>query len=268
MVPGLEVEQINSNTWAITSRGFNNQYANKLLVLIDGRTVYDPNNSDVRWNSQNVFLEDVERIEVIRGPGGTLWGANAVNGVINIISKKAKDSQGLYVMGGGGTHDRLLDGFRYGGQVGDDFHYRFYGQDLQRGPGEDPSIPGSDAWQFGQCGFRADWEPDHGKTDTLTVQGDQYQGSTGENADYPLDAALPATQSGENVLLRWRHICNEDSDWQLQTYYDRFSYATAPQVETATTFDVEFQYRFPLGDRQKITCGADYRNVESVLPRR
>ena len=141
MAPGLEVARVNSNTWAITSRGFNNAFANKLLVLIDGRTVYSPAFNGVYWDAQDVLLEDVDRIEVIRGPGGTLWGANAVNGVINIITKRAKDTQGAYVSAGGGTVERSMGAARYGGKLGENGHYRVYAKYIDRGPFFDPNQP-------------------------------------------------------------------------------------------------------------------------------
>jgi iron complex outermembrane recepter protein len=264
MAPGVEVAQVNSNAWAITARGFNSAYSGKLLVLIDGRSVYNPDFSGVYWDVQDVLLEDVERIEVIRGPGGSLWGANAVNGVINIITKKAKDTQGVYAMAGGGTHERDMEAFRYGGQIGDDLHYRIYGKHFERGPGFDPADPSADpdAWRQGRFGFRADWEPDRDKTNTLTIQGDHYVGHTA-NSIIPLDFTTPENQTGDHLLMRWRHLLDEDSDWTLQTYYDMWSRGNSLQMETVKTFDVDFQYRFPLTDRHKITCGADFRNVES-----
>jgi iron complex outermembrane recepter protein len=263
MVPGMEVAQVNSNTWAVTARGFNSAYANKMLVLIDGRSVYNPDFSGVYWSMQDVLLEDVERIEVIRGPGGTLWGANAVNGVINVITKNAKDTQGAYLTGGGGSHERTLDAFRYGGQFGEDLNYRVYGKYFDRGPDFDPANQVNDAWQQGRFGFRTDWLPDQDKSNALTVQGDHFVGNTA-NSIIPLDFNTPERQTGENLLMRWRHVYDEDSDWALQTYYDKFSRGNDLQMETVKTFDVDFQYRFPLGDRQKITCGANFRNVESL----
>lgn len=271
MAPGLDVAHINSNTWAISSRGFNGFLANKLLVLIDGRTVYVPTSSGVYWDVQDVLLEDVDRIEVIRGPGGTLWGSNAVNGVINVITKKANDTQGSYVGVGGGTQERMNDGVRYGSTIGEDFHYRVYGKHFERGPGVDPTGPAEDSWRQGRFGFRSDWNVD--KADTLTVQGDCYTGESG------MTAKLTSTvspffsmesgnidNSGQNVIARWRHVNDEDSDWTLQTYFDNYLRDTILTSERVRTFDVDFQYRFPLTDRQSVTCGAGYRYIHEQLP--
>ena len=174
LVPGLEVARLDAHSWAITSRGFNDRTGNKLLVLIDGRSVYTPLNSGVFWDVQDMLLEDIERIEVIRGPGGTLWGANAVNGVINIITKKAKDTQGALVTYGGGTEDLALGGARVGGTIGEDLHYRIYGKHKEEAAGFSPD-GAQDAWRQGRGGFRADWEPGRAKTDlfTSTVSGQQ-----------------------------------------------------------------------------------------------
>jgi iron complex outermembrane recepter protein len=274
MAPGMEVANINSNTWAISSRGFNDRYANKLLVMIDGRTVYSPVYSGVTWDVQDVLLEDVDRIEVIRGPGGTLWGANAVNGVISIITKKAKDTQGTYITAGGGDHERLNDAARYGGQLGENGYYRVYGKSFERGPGAAlPTYgPADDAWRQGRVGFRADWDLDRCKTDTFTVQGDFYSGVDGIRQNQTL-VAPPFLQSrtghedvtGGNLLARWKHVLDGDSDWTLQTYYDRFDRDSPLIAQHAATFDVDFQHCFPLGDRQKITWGAGFRQVHDSL---
>jgi iron complex outermembrane recepter protein len=262
MAPGLDVAQINANAWAISCRGFNSAYSNKLLVLIDGRSVYNPDFSGVYWNMQDVLLEDVDRIEVVRGPGGTLWGSNAVNGVINVITKSAKNTQGLYVTGGLGSQQTTSDAFRYGGSVGDDLQYRVYGKYFEYAPNYDPTTPAEDAWRQGRYGFRADWSPGRDKTDVLTIQGDHFLGTT-DNGLIPTNFTLGEYQAGENLLMRWRHVFSEDSDWTLQTYYDSFSRSSTEQTETVKTFDVDCQYRFRPMDRHTVTCGADFRNVES-----
>ena len=141
MVPGVEVAQIDSNKWAVSIRGFNGRFANNLLVQIDGRIVYDPLFGGVFWDVQDVLLEDVERIEVIRGPGATVWGANAVNGVINIITKSAKDTQGVYFESGAGSHEEGFSSVRYGGQIGDDLCYRVYGKWFETGDYFSPTSP-------------------------------------------------------------------------------------------------------------------------------
>jgi iron complex outermembrane receptor protein len=273
MSPGLDVAQINSNTWAISSRGFNGIWANKLLVLIDGRTVYLPVSSGVYWDEQDVLLEDVDRIEVIRGPGGTLWGANAVNGVINIITKKAGDTQGAYVSVGGGTVERSNEAVRYGGQIGDDCHYRIYGKYFDRGPFFDPNLPANDGWNQGRVGFRTDWDMDRSKTDSLTVQGDHYVGTDGQDTAHTLTTPPfsvlqqgHAKTDGQNVLMRWRHIYDERSDWELQSYYDDYERITDLISERAKTLDIDFHYRFPLGDRHQITSGAGYRYIHYETP--
>lgn len=266
MAPGVEVLQINANTWSITIRGFAfGQYSNKLLVLIDGRTIYNPDFAGVYWNAQDVLLEDVDRIEVVRGPGGTLWGANAVNGVINIISKEAKNTQGAYAMAGGGSQLRDTEAFRYGGTIGDDVQYRIYGKHFEQGANPyvfDTTGPANDAWRQGRAGFRADWQPDRDKSNTFTIQGDHFVGST-NNSTIPTATTLSDYMTGENLLARWRHVYDEDSDWTLQTYYDNYMRRDSLQTQIDKTLDVDFQYRFPLGNRHSVTCGAGFRNVES-----
>lgn len=268
MSPGLEVAQIDSNKWAITCRGFNSRQANKLLVLMDGRTLYNPVTSGVIWDNQDYLMEDIDRIEVIRGPGGTLWGSNAVNGVINIITKNAKDSQGSYVMAGGGTDEKITDGARYGGKIGDDLCYRVYGKHFERGTGYDPAGDPNDAWQQGRFGFRADWTPGHDNTDAITVQGDHYLGNSGTkdttaipSPPYASFVAGDTWNTGENVIMRWRHAYDEESDWTLQTYYDSFKVDGPTLSGMVQTYDVDFQYRFPVADRHSITCGAAFRNA-------
>src|SRR5204863_6466241 len=176
MVPGLEVARINGNSWAITSRGFNGRFANKLQVLIDGRTVYTPLFSGVFWDAQDTTLEDIDRIEVIRGPAGTLWGANAVNGVINIITKSARDTQGLLLYGGGGTEERVFGGARYGWKPAEDVYARVYYKQFERDESTVVSngLDSADAWMMRRGGFRVDWQPT--SVNQLTFQGDVYSG--------------------------------------------------------------------------------------------
>jgi len=265
MVPGLDVARINSNSWAVASRGFNDLYANKLLVLIDGRSVYTPLFSGVDWDTQDVLLEDIERIEVVRGPGGTLWGANAVNGVINVITKQAKDTQGLLVTSGGGSEDLTISGVRYGGQNDQGLSWRAYGKHFERGPGFDPA-GAADDWRVGRGGFRVDWEADPWKCNTFTVQGDYYGGNEGKTRVQPIPTPPFSRRvvddedlAGAYVLTRWTHTFDEDSDWELQAYFDQLYRAYDLLREDLTTFDVEFQHRFPLGERQQLIWGVGCR---------
>ncbi len=266
MVPGVNVGQLNSSTWAISARGFNGQFANKMLVLIDGRTAYDPSNSGVFWDAQDTILEDIERIEVIRGPGATVWGTNAVNGVINIITKLARDTQGGLLAGGGGSYEQG-GSLRYGGKIGKRGHYRVFGKYLNRGSFEDFSGRDlADGWHVNRSGFRTDWELS--ERDSLTVQGDIYGGVRG--TPYGVGPALtPAfftspytdTQknSGGNLLARWSHTFRGGSEMRLQTYFDRISRVEPTDPELRSTFDVDFQHHVPLGSRHDVVWGFGYR---------
>jgi iron complex outermembrane recepter protein len=270
LAPGLDVAQINGNEWAISSRGFNNFVANKLLVLIDGRAVYTPSYAGVIWKVQNVMLEDVERIEVIRGPGATVWGANAVNGVISIITKSAKDTQGVLATAGGGTFERDFGALRFGGQNDSGVFYRAYVQYSEQGTTWAP-YGAYDASQLGQGGFRLDWNLGREKTDKITFQGDYYDG-TAQNAvlepvfpdptfqfEQMVKTALP--MRGGNLLTRWTHTVDEDSDYSLQFYYDRLDYSIPILALGQDTFDLDFTDRFSLTAGQKIVWGCGYRFV-------
>jgi iron complex outermembrane recepter protein len=255
LAPGMQVARLGSHQWAISSRGFNGLYANKLLVLVDGRSVYTPLNSGVHWDAVDTLLEDVDRIEVVRGPGGTLWGANAVNGVVNIITKSAKETQGIYAEAGGGTLEQAFAGMRYGGKAGDVF-FRAYANYFDRA--EFDFANGSSAhddWQKVQGGFRLDWEPS--LENLLTLQGDIYSGTES-------GAAVDADVVGGNLLGRWTHDFSLDAQSKLQIYYDRFvrdNFAVAD----IQTFDVDFQHRFAWGDRQELIFGGGYRLIDDSL---
>src|SRR6266566_1292907 len=252
LASNLEVAQVDSHEWAISARGFNGTTANKLLVLIDGRSVYTPLFSGVFWDVQDTLLEDVDRIEVITGPGATLWGANAVNGVINILTKSARDTQGLLLYGGGGTEQRAFGGIRYGGQLSTNAYYRIYTKYFDR---DDTPLPngadGQDAWQMGQGGFRVDWYP--GEVNQLTFQGDGYGGAINQAANGDIRVA------GGNLLGRWSHTFSEASDLKAQFYYDR-THRKVPLTfaEDLDTYDFDLQHRFPLAERQDIVWGLDY----------
>ena len=258
LASNLEVAQANSHDWAISARGFNNTLANKLLVMIDGRTVYTPLDAGVFWDAQNVLLEDVDRIEVVSGPGGALWGANAVNGVINIVTKSARDTQGSLVEGGGGSLLQDFGAVRYGGSNGTNLFYRVYGQRFDRNETVFPNgKDATDSWDMSQGGFRLDWYPS--EVNTLTLQGDDYSGSeavTGGNTF--LD--------GQNMLGRWSHTVSDTSDLSVQAYFDR-TWRKIPNsfAEDLKTYDLDFQFRFALGQRQSVTWGAGYRLMQDEV---
>jgi iron complex outermembrane receptor protein len=269
MVPGVQVARIDGNKWAVSVRGFNGRFANKLLVMMDGRSVYTPLFSGVLWDAQDTVLEDIERIEVVRGPGASLWGANAVNGVINIVTKRARDTQGGLFVAGGGTEEHGFSTLRYGGQFDDDTSYRAYVKYFNRDSQE--FIDDGDAaddWQVGRAGFRMDWEPDG--PDALTVQGDIYRGEVGTTgAEFSLLPPFAQTVNtdddiyGANILGRWTHQFEDGSDMALQVYYDLVGGDELGITLEEDTFDVDFQHHFQFGDRHDIIWGLGYRLVDA-----
>ncbi|MGH9736969.1 MAG: TonB-dependent receptor plug domain-containing protein [Candidatus Acidiferrales bacterium] len=264
LVPGVEVAEIDSDHWAVGIRGFGSEFSKSVLVLIDGRSVYSPLFSGVYWNVQNVMLEDIDRIEVIRGPGGTIWGANAVNGVINIITKSAKDTQGALVSMSGGDVDQGTGSFRYGGGNGSNFNFRVYGMGFGRAAEYHPDHSSFDEWQMGQGGFRTDTTLN--PRDSLTLQGDMYKGYDGERVSMssysPPSAQIfddPHNVAGGNLLGRWHRQIDQNSDFQLQAYYDRTSRLSPQLDEIRNTYDVDFLYHRNLNGRQDILLGAGGR---------
>jgi iron complex outermembrane receptor protein len=269
MVPGVDVAQINADTWAISIRGFNGQYASKLLVQIDGRAVYSQLFNGVFWDVQDYPLEDIDRIEVIRGPGATVWGANAVNGVINIVTKRAADTQGLLVRAGGGSEDRQFSTVRYGGQAGEDVYWRIYGKEFDRDGGYFPD-GAFDDWRQGRGGFRSEWTPSD--SDVFTFQGDWYEGLSGQlstqsfpTAPYVRSLRFDDRAFGQNILSRWTHTVDDDTDWALQTYFDRAGRTTEIGDPLQETLDVDYQFHFLIGDEHNVICGAGYRHIEDQL---
>jgi len=262
LAPNLQVARTSASGYAISARGFNNALGNKLLVLIDGRTVYTPLFSGVFWDQQDVMLEDVERIEVISGPGATLWGANAVNGVINVITRAASDTQGVLFSGGAGNRDRV-GSIRYGGKLGESGHYRVYGRDLElQNTRRENGTSAPDGWRRRQAGFRADWGAAHRN---FTLQGDAY---AGEAEARP--AGGPVEVSGMNLLARWKERFSSGSDLGVQAYYDRSERVDRTGFQgDVSTIDLEFEHGIPLGDH-RLLWGAGYRNahddIEATLP--
>jgi iron complex outermembrane receptor protein len=268
MVPGLDIAQASGTTWAITSRGFNSQDANKLLVLIDGRNVYSPIFSGVFWEDLDVVLEDIERIEVIRGPGAALWGTNAVNGVINIITKKAGDTQGGLVSVGGGNLDEGFGLFQYGGKAGSHGYYRVFAKGFQDSAMELPNgKTGQDPWALSHGGFRMDWT--FSKHDSLSIQGDIHYGGA-DNLGTIITSLTPLISTvgqqhrdlkGQDAMIKWAHTFSLRSGISVQVYFDNSLQSSSFLTGKVETADVEFEHHFGLGARQDITWGVGYRYI-------
>jgi iron complex outermembrane receptor protein len=265
LVPGVEVARIDSDHWAVGVRGFGGEFSKSLLVLIDGRSVYSPLFAGVYWQVQDTLLEDVDRIEVIRGPGGTIWGANAVNGIINIITKNAEDTHGKLASLGGGDIDQGTGGSRFGSTNGKGMDYRVYGKGFIRSHEFNPDGPHYDDWRMGQLGFRTDWTIN--ARDTLNVQGDVYKGRDGERVDasyysppsVTLISAPPNGTSGGNIMAGWRRQIGDKSDIEARTYFDRTTRFSPQLDETRNTYDLDLLYHFVVKEHQDVLLGAGAR---------
>ncbi|AGF77309.1 outer membrane receptor for ferrienterochelin and colicins [Desulfocapsa sulfexigens DSM 10523] len=268
MAPGLQVSRMTATKWAITSRGFNGVFSNKLLVQIDGRSVYTPSYSGVYWDVQNVVLEDVERIEVIRGPGATLWGANAVNGIINIITKQSSDTQGGLVSVAAGNHETGIVSLRYGTQVNNDTYGRFY---LHRHDRDSYQLladetDAHDDSQLSSAGVRLDG--DIGLQNNWTLQGDLYQGDDSqlvfpiwaEGTPLPLTVDDQIKSDGYNLLGRWQHKLSETNSWTFQAYFDVTERDETYLGQKHHTVDFDFQHHFKW-TKNDIVWGLGYRNI-------
>ena len=265
MVPGLFVGNIDGSKWSISSRGFANRFANKLLVQIDGRTVYTPLFGGVFWDVQDLLLDDIKRIEVIRGPGATIWGANAVNGVINVITKSAADTHGLYASAGVGSVEHGFAGARVGGRTQRGIDWRVSGKWFERGRFFDPSGRADDSSGQGRIAFRTDWQPRCG--DQVTFQGDLFQGSNEQTFDRPSLGFSRDTEhvSGGDLLGRWTRVFSDDSDVSLQVYYDRTDRITSGFDQATNTIDIDFQHRFQAFDYHSVIWGLGHRNIWDIL---
>lgn len=270
-LPGVQVARQDAHQWAVSSRGFNDIFANKLLVMVDGRSIYTPLFSGVFWNTTDVFIEDLDRIEVVRGPGATVWGANAVNGVISIISKSAKDTQGWLVTGGSGTEEPGFGGVRYGGTLGEDVYFRIYGKYFLR---DDSQLANGDnaydSWQQGRGGIRLDWEAS--PLSQLTLQSEIF--GNREHQQYQLPSLLsPYSEierdhqgtEGGHLLGRWTQELENGSDLALQAYYDVTRGTYVILEETRKTSDIDFQYRFDLGERHELVWGLGCRTTSDDI---
>ncbi|MGQ9424571.1 TonB-dependent receptor plug domain-containing protein [Gilvimarinus sp. F26214L] len=267
LAPGLHVAQLSARRWAVTARGFNGEFANKLLVLMDGRSIYTPVHSGVNWDLRDLVLEDVERIEVIRGPGAAQWGANAVNGVINIITKSAHETRGGHAAVIGGTELGSVV-TRWGGRLGQTGSYRIFAKYTDR----DDSVTSSgedaeDAWRHGRVGFRADWEP--AQNDTLMLQGDLYEADVNRlfpavsapEPPYLRAARLDNRARGGHVLGRWSRAVDRDNEFSVQSYLDWYEANPLQAEEQVLTVDLDFQHRFRTHERHQVVWGLGYRHI-------
>jgi iron complex outermembrane receptor protein len=266
LMPGVQTAQMDSGKWAIGVRGFQGRLSRAVLVLIDGRSVYTPLFAGVYWEQQHVMLEDVERIELVRGPGATIWGANAVNGVINIITKSAKETRGMLATASGGNVNQGRLGWRYGWGT-DKLSARVYGQGLTRGPQLHTDNRNFDDWRMGQVGFRLDWAKSD--RDTFTLQGDAYGTVSGQKlvvSEFN-PAIAPAIEdngfyNGQNLIGVWKRKFAAGSDIQVSAYFDRTNRTDLNYHEIRNTFDFDFLHHIPRG-RHAVTWGAGARTSPS-----
>ena len=263
LVPGVQVARIDANKWSVSIRGFNSRTANKLLVLVDGRSIYDPLFAGVFWEARDVNLEEIERIEVVRGPGGTLWGANAVNGVINIITRHAGDTLGTQVTLGAGTEERAQAGARYGWRSSANSQARLYADGFGRDTGFSP-IGAHDDARMARAGLRVDWTRSNHK---VLFKTDLYDGLFGTAASPSTPGSVPQDvgNQGQSFVVRWTHDYAEGSQTMLQFWYDRFSYDDYTLDEKRQTYDIEFQQAFRWGENQRIVWGANHRRTADEI---
>ncbi len=268
-VPGVNVAKLDSSKWMISMRGFQSRYANKLLVLIDGRSIYNPSGMGVYWEDKDLILQDIERIEFIKGPGGSLWGTNAVNGIINIITKSTIDTQGGLIAVRGGTEEKEDYLFRYGDKISDDLYYKFFVKKSYKDSGYDDDLDkkkGHDAWKIVNGGFRLDYTPT--VDDVFTVDFSGFQEKSNQiKKDKHLGAPAPvytnqgARVDGYNLRLNWDRTLSETDNFAFQVYYDTYR-RNMSSLKSYETYDFDGKYSFQLTDAQQITLGAGYRNSD------
>jgi len=284
MAPGISVARIASNRWAVSARGFNGRFSNKLLVLMDGRAIYSPLFSGVIWEAEDTMLEDIDRIEVIRGSGAAMWGANAVNGVINIITRKARDTQGNMLVAGGGTNEKAFGAIRHGEKSGDGY-YRIWGKAFSRDESTTlANNSGNDSSHSGRIGFRSDWPLSAGNS--LMVSGSAHNSPSGDRWNIPdpfsaqgfTSTNIHQTNKGGHVLARHEWLLENGSEASLQGYVDHSEMSLQNAIhERRTTLDLDFQHRFSPAKWHDLIWGLGYRishdNIDSqgilsVLPSR
>lgn len=271
MAPGIQVAQIDANKWSVTARGFSGRFANKLLVIMDGRTVYNPLFSGVYWDTQNAQLANIERIEIIRGPGAAMWGANAVNGVINIISKTTEQTQGTEIRAGIGS--RVKQGFvRHGGKLGESAQYRVYVDYNNHDDSIDNSgVDTADQWDQAQGGARLDWKMDN--NDSVTIQSDYYEGTSGHNKSIkPLLTSPYASVEdvrlkvrGSNIISHWNHQFSTDNQFDFKFFYDYAERSSRNLKQTFNTYDFEINHQFNSAEWNAINWGLGYRLITDEI---
>ena len=273
MAPGIQVARISASKWSISSRGFGGYTSNKLLVLIDGRSVYTPAYSGTFWDMQNTLLEDVDRIEVIRGPGGTIWGANAVNGVINIITKKAQDTEGKLVRVRGGLEAQAGLAARVGGKIGSSGSGRLYvtADDRDSNILADTDEDANDGWRNIQSGFRADGQ--QGDRNEWNLQGDIYK-NDGDQISYPywVDGPPYLTANrdgfeakGGNIIGSWQHRLVGGDLLTCKSYFDN-NHRQEPYYDLSfNTVDLDLQYETTVGSRHSLMMGSGFRQIDGTF---
>jgi iron complex outermembrane recepter protein len=264
LAPGVQVARVNSDAWAVGIRGFASTLSRSVLALVDGRSVYTPLFGGVYWEQQQVMLADLDRIEVVRGPGGTLWGANAVNGVVSVVTKSAQETHGTYVEAGGGSTERAFLGLRYGGALGASTDYRAYARYFDRGPQHHADGDAYDTGELGQGGFRLDSR--RGARDTLTVSGDLYDGRVGQRhtvAQYTPPFAQVVDDKGDifgaDLLGRFTRSLDRGGELSVLGWYDRTDRKEAYLDQSRDTFDLELQHDFVFARRHHVVWGLGFR---------
>lgn len=275
LVPGIQVSRIDGNKWAITVRGFNAQFSNKLLVMIDGRSVYTPLFSGVFWDTMDYILEDIDRVEVIRGPGGTIWGANAVNGVINIITRKAIGTQGAYASVTTGNLDKFIGEARYGGQTKSGDYYRIYAKSSDHGalnrtrsdvPGQD-GTSNHDGYSQNQVGFRYDIKNAFGEKAKLMLEGDAFQSKADRYASN-LNGTGDYTNKGSkggNININYDQALSLKSNFSIQSYFDYNSINSDLFDRDAATFNINYQHFYNTSLLNQFSWGLGYRSVRDRI---
>ena len=268
MAPGVQVAAFDANKWAVGIRGFNDRFTDKLLVMVDGRSVYSPLFSGTFWEVQDTILADIERIEIIRGPGGTMWGSNAVNGVINIITKHASETQGGMTTAGGGNQEGAFGSLRFGGSVRPGLHYRVYSKYFDR---RDYLLASGDqagdGWDVMRGGFRLDW--DRGDRDSVMLSGEIYTGDAGgrfsvPSRQFPFQRVLrdESALSGGHLLGRWSRSVSDRSSVAVRTYFDTYERSDITSRQRVDSYDFDAQHEWQTTSSNRLIWGGGYRRNE------